>query len=108
IALIGFVNAGIVVKEGGTILNLGILGSPGPMLTIIGLIITGFLLARKIKGALFFGILITTIIGLPMGVSYVPNGTFLKIFSAPPSIAPTFLQFEWSQIFTFDMLIVVF
>ena len=108
IALIGFVNAGIVVKEGGTIVNLGNLTSSGPLLALIGLIITGFLLARGVKGALFFGILATTLIGIPMGVTPMPNGTFLGIFSAPPSLAPGLLQFEWDQIFTWDMLLVVF
>lgn len=108
IALIGFVNAGIVVAEGGTIVSLGDLTSPAPVLALMGLLLTGFLLSKGIKGALFIGIFVTTLIGLPMGVSYMPNGTFLKIFSAPPSIAPGFLQFEWGNIFTFDMLIVVF
>ncbi len=108
IALIGFTNAGIVIAEGGTILNLGDLTSAGPLLAIIGIIITGFLLAKNVKGAIFFGILITTVIGIPMGITPLPDGSFLGIFSAPPSIAPTFLKFEWGEIFTFDMLIVVF
>jgi AGZA family xanthine/uracil permease-like MFS transporter len=108
IALIGFTNAEIVVKEGGTILNLGNLTSGAPLLAIMGLIITGILLAKNVKGALFFGILITTAIGIPMGVSYMPNGSFLGIFSAPPSLAPVFMKFEWGQIFTWEMLIVVF
>lgn len=108
IALIGFVNAGIVIAEGGTIVSLGDLTQPAPLLAIIGLILTGFLLAKKVKGALFFGIIVTTLIGLPMGVSYTPNGTFLGIFSAPPSLAPVFMKFEWTYILTFDMLIVVF
>lgn len=105
IALIGFVNSGIVVAEGGTIVSLGDLTVGAPLLAIIGLFITGFLLAKKIKGALFFGILITTIIGIPMGVSYMPtNG----LFSLPPSLAPVLFQFEWANILSFDMLIVVF
>lgn len=108
IALIGFSNAGIVVGEGGTILELGDLASAGPLLAIIGILITGFLLAKNVKGAIFFGILITTLIGLPMGITPMPDGAFLKIFDAPQSVAPTFMQFEWGQIFTFDMLIVVF
>ncbi len=104
IALIGFVNSGIVVGKGGTILSLGDLTTGAPLLAIMGLIIMGFLLAKKVKGALFFGILITTIIGIPMGVSYLPtNG----LFSLPPSLAPVFFQFEWANIFSFDMLIVV-
>jgi adenine/guanine/hypoxanthine permease len=108
IALIGFSNAGIVIPDPDTNLALGNLITPGPILAIIGLIIMGILLAKKVKGALFFGILITTIIGLPMGVSYMPDGAFLGIFSAPPSLAPGFFKFEWANIFTFDMLIVIF
>lgn len=118
IALIGFVNAGIVgtgkmfmadgvnvLNEGGLVITLGNIKSPVALLAIIGLFITGFLLAKKIKGALFFGILITTIIGIPMGVSYMPtNG----LFSLPPSLAPVLFQFEWANIISFDMLIVVF
>lgn len=105
IALIGFVNAGIVVAEGGTIVSLGKLTEGAPLLALIGILITGFLLARKVKGALFFGIIATTIIGIPMGVSYMPqNG----IFSLPPSLAPVFMKFEWAEIFSFDMLIVMF
>ncbi len=108
IALIGFVNSGIVVAEGGTIVSLGDLTKGAPLLALIGLLITGFLLAKKVKGALFFGILITTIIGIPMGVSYMPNGDFLKIFSLPPSLKDVAFKFEWTQVFTFDMLIVMF
>jgi len=108
IALIGFVNSGIVVAEGGTIVSLGKLTEAGPLLAIIGLILTGFLLAKNVKGALFFGIIITTLIGIPMGVSYIPNGDFLGIFSMPPSLKEVAFQFEWTNIFTFDMIIVVF
>lgn len=108
IALIGFTSAGIVVAEGGTIVSLGNLTEPAPLLAIIGLIIMGFLLAKKVKGALFFGIIATTLIGLPMGVSYMPNGQFLGIFSAPPSLKDVAFQFEFANIFSFDMLIVVF
>lgn len=118
IALIGLINAGIVdtgkmfmengvnvLNEGGLVITLGNLKSPSALLALIGIVITGFLLAKKVKGALFFGIIATTIIGIPMGVSYMPqNG----IFSLPPSLAPVFMKFEWSQIFSFDMLIVVF
>ncbi|MBU5312752.1 NCS2 family permease [Tissierella carlieri] len=108
IALIGFVNAGIITAEGGTIVNLGDLTKGAPLLALIGLVITGFLLAKKVKGALFFGIIITTIIGIPMGVSSMPNGTFLGIFSAPPSLAEVAFKFEWANVFTWDMLIVMF
>ncbi|MDU5083279.1 NCS2 family permease [Tissierella carlieri] len=121
IALIGLINAGIVdtgkmfmengvnvLNEGGLVITLGNLKSPSALLALIGIVITGVLLAKKVKGALFFGIIITTLIGLPMGVSYTPNGTLLGIFSAPPSLREVAFKFEWANIFTWDMLIVVF
>ena len=118
IALIGLINAGIVssgkimvedgvnvLNEGGLVIQLGNLKSPVPILALIGLIITGLLLAKKVKGALFFGIIITTVIGIPMGVTQLPEQ---GIFSLPPSLAPVFLKFEWDNILTWGMLIVVF
>ena len=107
IALIGLTNAGIVVGGGGTIVSLGNLADPtnlAPVLTIIGLIIIGILLALKVKGALLFGIIATTIIGIPMGITAMPDG-FMQL---PPSMSKVMFQFEWSQIFTLEMLIVVF
>jgi AGZA family xanthine/uracil permease-like MFS transporter len=104
IALIGFVNAGIVVTGDGTIVGLGTITDKGPILSLIGLIIMGLLLAKKVKGALFFGIIITTIIGIPMGVTPLPEG----IVQLPPSVKDVAFQFEWSNILTFDMLIVIF
>ena len=104
IALIGLVNAGVVVPGEGTIMDLGNITSRGPLLALIGLIITGFLLAKKVRGALFFGIIITTIIGIPMGVTPLPQG----FIQAPPSLREVALKFEWDYIFTFDMLVVMF
>ena len=106
IALIGLEGAGIVVHpaDGGTIVSLGnIISGPG-LLAIIGIVITGILVARKVKGALFLGMIITAIIGIPMGVVNLPD----KIFSMPPSISSTFMQFEWHNIFSWDMVIVLF
>lgn len=107
IALIGFSNAGIVVNEeaAGTIIGLGSLSSPEALLAIIGLIVTGFLLAKKVKGALFFGIVVTTIVGLPLGVTMLPEG---GLVSMPPSLAPVAFKFEWANIFTLDMLVILF
>ncbi|SCJ61100.1 Guanine/hypoxanthine permease pbuG [uncultured Clostridium sp.] len=106
IALIGLEGAGIVVHpaDGGTIVSLGNIISGSGLLAIIGIIITGILVARKVKGALFLGMVITTIIGIPMGVTPIPE----SIVSMPPSISSTFMQFEWHNIFSFDMVIVLF
>lgn len=107
IALIGFSNAGIVVNEeaAGTIIGLGNLANPEALLAIIGILITGFLLAKDVKGALFYGIVISTVIGFPLGVTSLPEGGF---FQMPPSLREVAFKFEWTQIFTLDMAIVVF
>ena len=106
IALIGLEGAGIIVhpQDGGTIVALGDITSGTALLAIIGILITGILLVRKVKGALFIGMLITAVVGIPMGVTPVPT----TIVSAPPSISSVFLQFEFSNIFSIDMLIVLF
>ena len=105
IALIGFVNAGIVVPGEGIIVDLGNLKAAGPLLALIGLIITGVLLAKNIKGALLIGMIITTIIGIPMGVTPLPEGMLVQL---PPSVKDVAFQFEWGEIFTWEMLLVVF
>ncbi len=106
IALLGLEGAGIVVHpaDGGTIVSLGNITSGTGLLAIIGIVITGILVARKVKGALFLGMIITAVIGIPMGIIDMPN----KIFSMPPSISSTFMQFEWSNIFSIDMAIALF
>ncbi|MGG7178543.1 NCS2 family permease [Clostridium paraputrificum] len=106
IALIGLEGAGVIVhpEGGGTIVALGNITEGTALLAVIGILVTGILLARKVKGALFIGMLITAVIGIPMGVTPIPT----SIVSAPPSISSVFLQFEWTNIFTLDMVIVLF
>ena len=107
IAFIGLVNSGIIVhQENSTIIQLGNIKSGGALLALIGLIATGVLLSKKVKDALLIGILSTTIIGIPLGVTMINPG--FKILSMPPSLAPTFFQFDFSEIFSIDMLIVLF
>lgn len=105
IAFIGLVNAGIIVQpESGIIVGLGDITKGSGLLAVIGIIITGFLLARNIKGALLIGIVATTLLGIPMGITTLPKA----IVSLPPSLKPIFLQFEWKHILTPDMFIVLF
>ena len=103
IAFIGLQNAQIVVNSDATLVSLGDLMSNTALLGIIGLIITAILYVKNVRGAMLIGILVTTAIGIPMGVT-----EYRGIMSAPESIAPIFLQFEWENIFTLDMLTVVF
>lgn len=103
IAFIGLENAGIIVPYDGALVQLGDMTAAEPALAMIGLFIVGALLALKIKGALILGILGATLIGIPMGLTTISNTSFI-----PPSLAPTFAAFDFSNLFTMDMLIVLF
>ena len=103
IAFIGLKSAGVVVADGATLVALGDVTSGSALLAFIGLVITGFMYSRNVPGAILLGIIITMIIGIPLGVT-----EFKGIVSAPESIAPILCQFEFSQIFSVDMLVVVF
>ena len=103
IAFIGLQNAGVVVNNDATLVVLGDITSGSALLAMIGLVVTGLFYIKNVKGAMLLGILVTTIIGIPMGVT-----DFQGVLSAPESIAPIFCQFDWKNVFTLDMLIVVF
>lgn len=103
IAFIGLQNAGIVVNSDATLVVLGDLTSGNALLAIIGIVICSIFIVLHIKGGLLYGILITTIIGIPMGITNL-NG----IVDVPPSIAPISMQFEWNNILSLDMVVVVF
>ena len=105
IAFIGLESAAIVINpESGTILQLGNIIEGQALLAIIGIIVTGILLAKNIKGALLIGIIITTLLGVPLGITELPQ----RLVSLPPSIEPIFLKFEWHRIISIDMLIILF
>ena len=103
ISFIGLQNAGIIVNNDATLISMGNITSGTALLGMIGLVVTSLLLVKGVRGALLFGILITTLIGIPMGIT-----KFDGIFSTPPSIGPIFWQFEWHNIFTKEMIVVVF
>jgi len=105
IAFIGMQNAGLIINNDATLVGLGSLGNPAALLAVIGLVITVVMLAYKVTGALLWGILISTVIGIPMGVT---NMEGFRLVSAPPSLAPIFFQFDFSQVFTLDMALVLF
>ncbi|MED9900788.1 MAG: NCS2 family permease [Bacteroidales bacterium] len=103
IAFIGLKSAGIIVSSESTSVTLGSFSEPTAILAIIGLILTSVLVILKVRGGMLIGIIITTLIGIPMGVT-----NYSGIVSTPPSIAPIFCQFEWAHIFSWDMLAIVF
>jgi len=103
IAFIGLQNAGIIVDNGATLVSLGDIKSSGSVLFIIGLILTSVLVVLKVKGGILIGMLATTVIGIPFGITQYGG-----LISMPDSLAPIFCQFEWGQVLSWDMLIVVF
>jgi len=107
IALIGFANAGIVVNNAGTVIGLGNLGESGPLLALIGLVIIAVLYVLKVPGAILIGIFAATIIGIPMGVTIIPE-TWNGPVSAPA--APLLFQFDFApeSVFSFQFFIVFF
>ena len=103
IAFIGLKNAEVIVDNPATLVSLGHLTSGSGLLAIIGIVLTSVLLVKNVKGALLIGILATTLIGIPMGITNLDG-----FFSIPPSIEPIFMKFEWSNIFTAEMATIVF
>ena len=103
IAFIGLKSAGIIVNSEATSVALGSFSEPAVILSIIGFLITSVLVILNVKGGMLLGIIDTTLIGIPMGVT-----NFNGVMSTPPSIAPIFCQFEWSQILSWDMVAIVF
>ncbi|NLC77822.1 MAG: NCS2 family permease, partial [Clostridia bacterium] len=107
IALIGLANAGIIEANPNTMVALGDFSEPGVILATLGLIITGFLVVRKVKGALLWGIALTTVLGIPLGVTNLEN---FGVFSAPPSLAETFGAFTigFKEVFDFGIIPIIF
>ena len=86
-----------------TLVALGDITSGSALLALIGLLITGFMFMRNVPGAILIGILITMLIGIPMGVT-----EFKGVLSKPESISSIFCQFDFENIFSMDMVIIVF
>ena len=105
IAFIGLKGAGVIVNNDATLVSLGTMGNPTVWVAFIGIIVSAVLLALNKKGALLAGIFVSTLVGIPLGVTHVEN---LNIFSAPPSLEPLMFKFDFSKIFTTDMAVVLF
>lgn len=72
---------------------------------MFAVLVTGALLIKKVKGALLWGIIITTLVGIPLGV--VTIGENFSFFSFPPSLEPIFMKVDFSRILSIDMVVVV-
>ena len=102
VAMIGFKNSGILAD--GTIFNhLDTIATPSSMLFLLGLILTGTFFAMRFRGSLLPSIIIISLIGIPLGVTQIPD----NIFCLPPSPAPLFCQFSFDFIFWPDFWVCV-
>jgi AGZA family xanthine/uracil permease-like MFS transporter len=105
IAFIGLKNADIIVAKTGTFVGLGSF-TPTCILGIIAILLSGIMMARNVKGSLFYGIIIATLIGIPLGVTQIPQHWFPV--SAPQSISPVFCQFDFKGFFSLQTILVIF
>lgn len=105
ITLIGLKGAGIVVANENTLMSIGDFSQHSVWIALLGLLVTAVLFVRNVNGSILIGIIVATIFGIILGDVRLPD---TSIISTPPSIAPIFAQFEWSNIFSLKMLIVVF
>jgi len=106
IAFIGFKNAQIIVPSEATFVtfNPDLTQKPEILLTLFGLTVTSILMVRKVKGAIFIGMLITALAGMAVGLVNVPT----QFFAMPPSIAPTFLKLDIMGALDLGLVTIVF
>lgn len=106
IAFIGLQNAGIVIADEAVLVGLGDLSSGSTLLAVFGVIVTAFFVVRQVKGGIFYGIVLTAIVGMVAGLVPLPDG----VVGAVPSLAPTFGEAltKIPELFTPDLLVVVF
>lgn len=105
IAFIGLKNADIIVQKEGTFIGLGEFTNPC-LLGIFAILLSGILMARNVKGALFWSIICTTLLSIPMGVTTIESG-WLPV-SAPQDISPIFCKFNFEGLLNLKTALVVF
>lgn len=91
IALIGLKSGGIIVGNKGTLVSFGDFTNKATILTIMGIFVIGILMARNVKGSMLLGIIVTTVVGIPLGVTNIDT---IKFFSMPV-IGDTFFAFDF-------------
>ncbi len=104
IAFLGLYQAGLVKQGKGIPLDLGVITSATSLITIFGILFTILLLVKKVPGAILFGMLATTVVSIICGVSELPKA----VVGTPSSIAPIFMKFDFSKIFSTEMFVALF
>lgn len=105
IAFLGLQKAGLIVADPATFVSLGEF-TPSTLLAVGGIIIGGVLVARKVRGALFYAILIVTALSIPLGVTRIPEN--FSFVSLPHSLEPVFFKLDFHSLLSVNMLIAIF
>jgi AGZA family xanthine/uracil permease-like MFS transporter len=103
LAIIGFKNANLTVDHPATLVTLGDLSDPGVLLALFGIIFTGALLVKQIRGAILIAILSVTVLAWMSGLSPAPE----SIFAMPSLPRETFMAIDFSQVFSATLITVV-
>ena len=102
LALIALKSAGLVVAHPATLVTAGDLHKPPALMAIAGFLLIVTLDRLRVKGAILIGIIVVTVLSFFFG-----GNKFVGLVSAPPSIAPTFLQLNVSGALSMGVLNVV-
>lgn len=105
IAFLGLQKAGLIVANPATFVSLGEF-TPSTLLAVGGIVIGGVLVARKVRGALFYAILIVTVLSIPLGVTRIPEN--FSFVSLPHSLEPVFFKLDFHSLLSVNMLIAIF
>ena len=105
IAFLGLQKAGLIVANPATFVSLGEF-TPSTLLAVGGIIIGGVLVARKVKGALFYAIVAVTLLSIPLGITRIPEG--FSLVSMPHSLEPVFFKLDFHSLLSPNMLIAIF
>lgn len=110
IAFVGLQNAGIVVADEATAVSLGDMTNPATLLACVGLVITAILMVLGVNGGIFYGMLLTAVAGIVVGLIGLPE----QVVGAVPSLAPTFGQafavlgdIKWTSQLIVQMVVVI-
>jgi len=105
IAFIGLSDSKIIVEDPNSLVTLGSMSNHSVWIALAGILLVSVLLIFKIKGALLIGIIISTIIGIPLGVTELPDNSLIGL---PPSLEPVFFKFDFTNLLSVNMLVVLF
>ncbi|MFR9672090.1 MAG: NCS2 family permease, partial [Rikenellaceae bacterium] len=105
IATIGLINGGVITQSD-PISELGDISEPSIYLTLISIVIIGAMVIKKVPGGLLLGMLVTTVVAVPLGVVTIPEN--FSVFAMPQSIEPIFMKMDFSHLLSLDMALIVF